>query len=130
MTHSIDQQRMNSILSNDNTQRYKYLIKEVSSSELVWILTDEHGCVMLNSDDEDCVPIWPNEEFAILWATGDWQDCKPQSISLKKWHAKWTDGLAEDELAIAVFPIPDQDGLIVYPDEFDYELVKYRKNKK
>ncbi|NOU51533.1 DUF2750 domain-containing protein [Pseudoalteromonas sp. JBTF-M23] len=129
MDTPINPDRIKALLHNDNEQRYKYLIKEVTKNELIWILTDEHGCVMLNTDSEDCVPIWPNKEFAQLWATGDWQDCQPLSISLKKWHAKWTDGLADDELAIAVFPVPEQDGLIVYPDELDYELVQYRSRK-
>ncbi|MBD1584193.1 DUF2750 domain-containing protein [Pseudoalteromonas sp. S16_S37] len=129
MDTPISPDRIKALLSNDNAQRYKYLLKEVTKSEQIWILTDEHGCVMLNTDNEDCVPIWPNREFAQLWATDDWQACEPQAISLKKWHAKWTDGLADDELAIAVFPVPEQDGLIVYPDEFDYELVQYRTRK-
>ncbi|OUL58045.1 DUF2750 domain-containing protein [Pseudoalteromonas ulvae] len=129
MDTQMDKKRMVSILSNDNAQRYKYLLKEVVNLGEIWILTDEQGCVMLSTDEEDCVPIWPNKEFAELWATGDWQDCEPQAITLKKWHSHWTDGLADDELAIAVFPVPDQDGLVVYPDEFDYELTALGRKK-
>lgn len=129
MNQPIDPQRLKIILGNDNAQRYQYLLKEVHRTEEIWILTDEHGCVMLNTDDEECVPIWPNQEFAKLWATGEWQDCQPQAISIKKWHTKWTDGLAEDELAIAIFPLPEQNGLVVYPDEFDYELRKSKNSR-
>ena len=31
---------------------------------------------MLNSEEEDCVPVWPNEEFALQWATGEWSECR------------------------------------------------------
>ncbi|MFC3034573.1 DUF2750 domain-containing protein [Pseudoalteromonas fenneropenaei] len=124
MVNPLNDDRLNAILKNDNQQRYQFLLREVVANEELWILTDEHGCVMLNSDDEDCVPVWPNQEFAALWATGEWQDCTPQAISLKQWQQKWTDGLADDELAIAIFPLPDEDGLIVYPDEFDLALAQ------
>ncbi len=79
---------------------------------------------MLTSDDEDCVPIWPSQEFAESWATGDWQECKPEAISLNKWRSRWTTGLEQDQLAVAVFPNDTEEGLILYPDEFDFELEK------
>ncbi|ATC96496.1 DUF2750 domain-containing protein [Pseudoalteromonas tunicata] len=129
MSTALDAQKISAILKNDNQQRYQYLLKEVVANNEIWILTDEHGCVMLNTDDEDCVPVWPNQEFAELWATGDWQDCQAQAITLQKWQTDWTNGLADDELALAVFPVPDKDGLIVYPDEFDFELNAQAKKK-
>lgn len=105
-------------------KRLSYTIKEIRETKVVWILTDEHGCVMLNSDDEDCVPIWPNKEFADDWATGDWINCKAQSIELGVWLDRWTSGLEEDQVAIAIFPNPGEDGLVIEPDEFAYELSK------
>ena len=51
MDTPMDKKRMVSILSNDNAQRYKYLLKEVVNLGEIWILTDEHGCVMLSTDD-------------------------------------------------------------------------------
>lgn len=103
-------------------QRLKYLLKEVVSHQQIWILTDDDGCVMLNSDDEDCAPVWPNEEFAQAWATGEWQDCQPKAISLQKWHSHWTSGLEDDDVYVAIFPSLDQEGLIISSQELDFEL--------
>lgn len=111
----------------DSAKRLSYLLKEVTSQRQIWILTDEHGCVMLNTEDEDCVPVWPNAEFAQSWATGEWENCKTESISLAKWQSRWTPGLADDDLAIVVFPNQDEEGLVLYPDEFDMELRKQAK---
>lgn len=105
-------------------QRFAYLLEEVVSHNEIWILTDQHGCVMLNSDDEDCLPIWPNKEFAQTWATGEWQDCEPQNITLKKWFSHWLPGLEDDELAIVLFPNQSEEGLILFPDEFKQALDK------
>ncbi len=103
-------------------QRYKYMIKSALENEQIWILADEDGCVMLNTQDEDCVPIWPHEEAALAWANGQWKDCKPTAIALKKWLQDWTPGLIEDDLALAVFPNAEEEGLVIYPDELDFAL--------
>jgi len=122
MSAPLDQQQIQTIQQYDAQKRYEYLIKEVLQNKEIWLLVDEHGCVMLNSEDEDCVPVWPNEEFALSWATEEWSHCKAESISLEKWHNRWTHGLEDDELALVIFPDQNSEGLIFFPDEFDYEL--------
>jgi len=111
----------------DQQKRFKYLLEEVIKHREVWILVDEHGCMMLNTEDEDCVPVWPNKEFAQNWITDDWQECKAEAISLNKWQSRWTPGLEEDELAIVVFPNQAEEGLVLFPNEFDFELSKQAK---
>ncbi|WEM44399.1 DUF2750 domain-containing protein (plasmid) [Photobacterium sp. DA100] len=127
MSTPLEPSQIEQIQGYDAEQRYKYLVKEVVSNREIWILTDEHGCVMLNTDDEDCVPVWPNKEFAESWATGEWEECKAEAISLNKWHSRWTYGLEDDELAIVIFPNQDEDGLVVFPDELDFELKQQAK---
>ncbi|PSB83615.1 DUF2750 domain-containing protein [Photobacterium damselae] len=130
MTTPLDDAKIAEIQAFDAEKRYKYLVKEVVANREIWILVDEHGCVMLNTEDEDCVPVWPNKEFAEAWATGDWAECKAESISLNKWHSRWTHGLEDDELAVVIFPNQDEDGLIVFPDELDFELKQQAKKQR
>ncbi|EEZ39408.1 DUF2750 domain-containing protein [Photobacterium damselae] len=130
MTTPLDDAKIAEIQAFDAEKRYKYLVKEVVANREIWILIDEHGCVMLNTEDEDCVPVWPNKEFAEAWATGDWAECKAESISLNKWHSRWTHGLEDDELAVVIFPNQDEDGLVVFPDELDFELKQQVKKQR
>ncbi|MBO9489770.1 DUF2750 domain-containing protein [Endozoicomonas sp. G2_1] len=130
MNQPLTAEQLKTISQYNVEQRYQYLLKEVVSQRQVWILTDEHGCVMLNTEDEDCVPVWPSQAFAESWATGDWQDCKPEAISLNKWHSRWTQGLLDDELAIVAFPNEAEEGLVVFPDEFDFDLNKQARKTK
>lgn len=110
-------------MQNANIEvRLKYLCEQAQQQQQLWILTDEHGCVMLNTEDEDCVPVWPDQQFAQSWASGDWQDCQAEAISLKTWHERWTPGLQDDDLAVAVFPVPGEDGLVLSSYEFAAEL--------
>ncbi|NQZ50661.1 MAG: DUF2750 domain-containing protein [Moritella sp.] len=129
MSNTLDENQIATIQAYDEDKRLSYLLKEVTSERKIWILTDEHGCVMLNNDDEDCVPVWPNAEFAQSWATGEWKHCKTESISLAKWHSRWTSGLMDDDLALVIFPNLDDEGLIMFPDEFDMALQKQAKKK-
>ena len=124
---SLDQQRMTEIAGWGQDKRLKYLLKHMVEQQQVWILTDEHGAVMLTTEDEDCIPVWPHQEFAMQWATGDWQGFEPKSISLKDWQSKWTHGLEDDEIAVVVFPLPEEDGILLDPAELHYEIEEQRR---
>jgi len=131
MTQALATKQISTILAYDTSQRASYFLKEVVANNTLWILKDEHGCVMLNTEDEDCVPVWPNEEFAQAWATDEWQHCIAEAISLNKWFSRWTHGLADDELAVVVFPVAgkgaDEEGLVFYSDELESELKNSQK---
>ncbi len=67
---------------------------------------------------------WPEQEFAKNRASGEWAKCVPKAISLADWLNKWTTGLQGDDVNIAVFPNPEEEGLIVMPDDFDADMRK------
>lgn len=119
---ALPEHRKTEILNLNPEQRLKHFVKEVKAHQQIWILTDEHGAVMMTTDDEDCIPVWPNEEFALDWATEEWAGFEPKAITLKDWKIKWTRGLEDDELAVVVFPLPDDDGVVLFPDELEDEL--------
>ncbi len=110
--------------SMNDEQRVSYFIKQVKQSSKIWVLTDEHGCVMLNTEDEDCVPVWPDEKSAQSWATGEWKTCVAENVSLNKWYSRWTHGLLDDGLCIVVFPRENEQGVVFFPDELENELRK------
>lgn len=129
MSTPLDADQQAKINAFDADKRFQYLITEVLANQQIWILVDEHGCVMLNTEDEDCVPIWPNKEFAQSWATGEWAKCKVEAISVAKWRSRWTSGLIGDELAVAAFPDQEGDGMVISPDELDFELSRKVKKR-
>lgn len=122
MTSSITAQELQRIINLNTDKRLAYSFKEIKSTQEIWILTDEHGCMMLNTDDEDCIPVWPNAVFAQQWIAGDWKNCKAESISLARWFSHWTPGLLDDDIAVVVFPSEQEEGVVFYPDEFEQQL--------
>jgi hypothetical protein len=126
-TKNLDEQTIKNIEQYGVEKRFNYLVSEVKKQQEIWILTDEHGCVMLNTEEDDCVPVWPNKEFAQAWATGDWRGCKAEVIPLKRWISHWTPGLINDDLSLVSFPNHNEEGLILFPDEFEQSLKKHKK---
>ncbi|MCA2015537.1 DUF2750 domain-containing protein [Vibrio tritonius] len=111
-------------LAKDPTERMNQFFNAVATDLKIWLLIDEHGSVLLSADDEDCVPVWPSQEHAALWATDEWEGFQTEAISVAKWKSRWTQGLEEDELSIIVFPDAQGEGIVLYPDEFEFELAK------
>lgn len=107
-------------------QRLKYTLKEIVKHKIIWILTDKEGCMMMTVDEDDGIPIWPNQTLAEQWAVDDWKHCEAQPISLEKWCKDWTAGMIDDELAVIVFPSQDEEGIVLFADEFEYEIKSFK----
>ncbi len=108
----------------DPTQRMNQFFNTAAAERKIWLLIDEHGSVLLNTEEEECVPVWPSEEEALAWATDEWEGFTAEAISTAKWFSRWTEGLAEDELSIVVYPDHNGEGIVLFPDEFEFELKK------
>lgn len=116
------------IHQQDSESRLYYFLDQVVYHKQVWVLTDEHGCVMLNTEDEDAIPVWPSQDYAQAWATEEWDHCTAEEIPLDTWLSRWTSGLMDDELSIVVFPNEQQEGIVLYPEELE-ELIKKKQRK-
>jgi hypothetical protein len=67
------------------------------------------------------IPIWPARQFAESCCKDEWQNYRPESISLDDWLEKWIPGIENDDFKIAVFPLPYQ-GVVVEPGRFADDL--------
>ncbi|MBT0587357.1 DUF2750 domain-containing protein [Alteromonas oceanisediminis] len=113
---------LNELISANSEQRNQLFVTHAREHNQVWILTDDDGAVMLTTDDEDCIPVWPSQEAADLWRNAEWQHCEAKPISLPDWFSRWTTGMQQDELCVALCPLPGEDGLVLSPDEFEQLL--------
>ncbi len=70
MSEALTQEQMDTINRYNEEQRLKYCVKEIVANRKVWILKDEHGCVMLNTEDDDCVPVWLKRRVCTAMGNG------------------------------------------------------------
>ena len=108
--------------------RYDYLVEQVKEHKELWTLQDSDGCVMLTTEDEDCIPMWPTEEAAALWAVDEWKDCQPLAIPLNEWQERWVCGMEDDDLFVAVFPVVDDLGVVIPPYELNERLTPKQRH--
>lgn len=124
MNYELTADDLNRLSVLDAEQRYDYFIQAVADLEKIWILVDEEGFVLVDADEERCIPVWPHAELAEQWINGDWAQCQAQAVDIATWLDKWTSGLDGDELAIAVFPQAQEPGVVIGPEEFAETLIE------
>jgi hypothetical protein len=122
MTDSLSPADIESIKALGPAERYDYLIEQVQAGHSVWSLRSDQGTVLMSTDGQDCLPIWPQADFAVAWIDGDWADCTPIAIDPAAWEQRWLPGLQADGIALAVFPSQDDEGIVVEPDDMAASL--------
>lgn len=123
MSKSLSHDEFHAISGSSADERYDYFVDAVIQWQQVWTLSSDKGTVLMSSEGEDCLPVWPHSDFASQWATGDWSDCSPMSIDLPAWLERWLPGLEEDGLVIAVFPGTEEEGIVVAPQDLRQALL-------
>ena len=106
------------LLEKNAFERIEASVSLIKASGKLFILRDEHGCVMLTTDEEDGIPVWPESSLALLWATEDWSDCEAMELTTKEFLTKWVSGMTQDGLMVMVCPVPGEEGEVMLPEDF------------
>ena len=123
MTWNVSDQEFESVLSLPGAKRYSYFIKKVADWEELWSLRNQDGWVRAgDASGADVVPVWPNQRYAQACVAGEWQDCEPAVIDLEAWMQRWIPGMTKDGRQVAVFPTPEDKGIVVEPSRLGSDL--------
>lgn len=126
MTYKLTEQQRAKVLAREAEERFDHFLDKVADWEEIWSLADGEGCVMLTSEEgESCLPVWPHPDYAKEWATEGWEGCEPLKIELEAWFERWSPGLEEDAIQVAVFPRLDEAGVLLPPAELS-EMIESR----
>ena len=124
MTYQLSSEEFQTIQAQDAEQRYHHFLQQAVTQGEIWILKDQEGCVSLSADDEDCIPVWPHPDYARAWAGDEFADCETYAVPLNTWLARWGKGMHEDDVAVAVFPLADADGVVEDPETVADDLLR------
>jgi len=122
MASPIDHTLLAQLETQASDKRYDYLLQQLIATQQIWILVGNGGSVLLNSDGDDCVPIWPHQSSASAWIKDEWADCTVTAISVTDWQARWTEGLRADGISLAAFPNLQEEALVLSADAFDEDI--------
>lgn len=123
MTYKLNRVQFDSVVKLAGPERYKHFIARIADWRQVWTLKQPDGFVTLGDDEGHvCVPLWPHADYAKALASGDWTTCVPVNVDLDSFKEKWLPGLLRDKYFLAVFPTPDQKGVVVSPERLAADL--------
>jgi hypothetical protein len=118
------------VLQLDAPKRYSYWVKKTADQQVVWSLWQQDGWALAGDDQgHELVPVWPHEKFAGLCSRDVWAGYLPKPVDLDIWIERWIPGMERDSRLVAVFPTPEDRGVIVEPakvaDDLREELANY-----
>ena len=110
----VNDEELRSVLELPANRRYGYFLKRVSGHGELWGLRGEGGWVVAEDDEGvQHFPVWPHRRFAEACASGTWGGETPVAIDIDEWVEAWLENLERDEMLVAVFQTPDDQGVSV-----------------
>jgi hypothetical protein len=110
------------ILALSARERYGLCVQLAVDAEELWGLRNPDGWVLAEDGGRDAFPLWPHPEFAAACAHGDWAGAVAEAIGLEELLHDLLPILTVDGVAVAAFPAPGGDGLIVSPESLRRDL--------
>ncbi|WP_427979740.1 DUF2750 domain-containing protein [Agarivorans sp.] len=104
-------------------QRYQHFIEQARSQQQVWTLSDEQGCLIIETGNEKVLLLWSDAALAEHWASKDHASFKALAINIDELKDKWLPGMAEDGFDLAIAPSFAGEGTIVAPLDLREELI-------
>jgi len=100
----MNQQKIDNIFALEPKERYGYLIRKIADFETIYLIADnEDKYVMIGSNGNNVLPVWPEKEFAELFLIDDWHEFKVVEYSVNEFM-DFLDDLEKDEIKLAGFP--------------------------
>jgi len=129
MTYRLNKAQFDNVVKLAGPARYKHFIARIADWQQVWTLKQSDGFVTFGDDEGHiCVPLWPHADYAMALTVGEWATCVPVDIDLDSFKEKWLPGMTRDNYHVAVFPTPNQKGVVVpaarLAEDLNEELAK------
>lgn len=100
-------------MTQNADERLNLFIARVRREQQVWALVEADEWWMLQAADETSLPVWPSEEDAALWSAAHAPSASPAAITLALWLERWTPGLVEEHITLAVYPTENPDTVVL-----------------
>ncbi|KXX66496.1 DUF2750 domain-containing protein [Flammeovirga sp. SJP92] len=103
----MNEQKIKNVFALDSKERYGYLLRKIADFETIYLIADnDEEYVMIGSNGISVLPVWPEKEFAELFLTDTWKNCKVIEYDIYDFM-DWLDELEKDKIELAGFPNSD-----------------------
>lgn len=116
----LHQKAINAILNLSSQERCEHTLKRIADSGVLYVLADEEGDWILWGDEKNSsLAIWPELEFARIMANSEDKNSDIYEIEIEEFLEDGIPWLIENNIGIAVFPIPDN------PETIDMKAIQF-----
>lgn len=117
------------VSSLEPLERYKYFIKKVADSELIYTLIDSSSRYVTSIvDGKELFPMWSSIDFVNLCKVNGWELFEIKKIDFDDLENEVFDIIADHNYLINVFPVNDRTGFVVDLEEFANDLKEELEN--
>ena len=111
---------INAILNLSSQERYEHTLKRITDSGVLYVLADKDGDWILWGDEKNLsLAIWPELEFARIMANSEDKNSDIYEIEIEEFLEDGIPWLIENNIGIAVFPIPNN------PETIDMKAIQF-----
>ena len=100
---------------SDAEQRYQQFIEQIAGKDELFVLSDGESFALLNSDGEECLPLWADADSARQWSNDP--ALVPRAVPMDVWFERWVPGLTGDNIQVAVNPGDSGDAVVLSAEE-------------
>lgn len=104
---------LNAVAEYSDKEKLQYFLQRVIESEEIWGLGNESGWVTRISDNRNCLPVWPYQEYAADCITGEWEEQQAQEMSIEQFTTKVLPLLKENDMDVEIFPTAKMQGQVI-----------------
>jgi hypothetical protein len=123
MPYKMNKSQFDQVVSLPAIDRYNHFVSKVADWQQLWTLKGHDGFVLFGDEsNQKCIPVWPHPDYAAALAQDSWSDCSPEELDLETFISKWLPSMLVDNRMVAVFPTPQQKGIIVNPLRLQKDL--------
>lgn len=120
MSWETGEDELRALQSLSAADRAVHLVQLIADWEEAWGLLDDEGWVV--AKETDAFPLWPHPDLARDCARNNWEGAEPAAISLDDLIEELLPLLEEDGLRTALFPTPDDPGVLLTAAELRQRL--------
>ncbi len=123
MSHEPGEKKIQGLLRADATKRAEHAFGVIADEGEAWVLTSGDDLALLGPAGNAHVAIWPAEAFARMFVRDGWEGWEPQALSISELK-DLLDGLAEEQVSLAVMPVLEGSHLVVPAADFWEEVLE------
>jgi len=119
----INNKELQSVSTMGAFDRYRYFIKKIADSGMLWIIKNNDGEFALSEVESNVLlSMWSAKDFIKSCLNGVWEKYIPKSVTLEEFETELMPIIKSKNYLLDIFPVNNKAGFVVALEEFITDL--------